>query len=383
MSLFTGVPGIPGSKGGWFSKGDDSHVGQGLIDFKFAAWGAEFKPDMVHIHRVISEKTLGMIQGPSVTEEAPKPELTWYSNRFNEWLGGKAGEVPVAEVQSLLDSEEFLLPGEKVTYCLRLWRNTMVFTDKRLVQMMKWGFFGRIWGYKSIPWSSILAFQTITAGRFFLGAEVRIWLNSPADSQAFFRLSTNWIMKSVTTGKHLAKNLLLANRSPLNPSLLEKKWLPQTVHWLLGNYGEATEAMIESKLRNEVPLMEEETIFKGFKLGRKILALTNLRIIQMDVPWLTRVIKYRSIPYSSCKMWRISPGRVWHTIEIWTILESQLYGRLGKLVTGLLPRSLKSSIDTWQSQNFVSGLSRIEAKFQAANVDVTEIAAFLQENILQ
>ncbi|WP_327305836.1 PH domain-containing protein [Streptomyces sp. NBC_01298] len=67
--------------------------------------------------------------------------------------------------------------GEQVHAAYLLIRDTILFTDRRLVLIDKQGLTGKKVEYHSIPYRSITHFSVETAGHFDLDAELKIWLS--------------------------------------------------------------------------------------------------------------------------------------------------------------------------------------------------------------
>lgn len=68
--------------------------------------------------------------------------------------------------------------GERVHAAYLLIRDTIIFTDRRLILVDKQGITGRKVEYHSIPYKSITHFAVETAGHFDLDAELKIWISS-------------------------------------------------------------------------------------------------------------------------------------------------------------------------------------------------------------
>lgn len=70
-----------------------------------------------------------------------------------------------------------LLGQEQVHAAYLLIRDTILFTDRRLILVDKQGITGKKVEYHSIPYRSITHFAVETAGTFDLDAELKIWLS--------------------------------------------------------------------------------------------------------------------------------------------------------------------------------------------------------------
>ncbi|KUL55002.1 MULTISPECIES: PH domain-containing protein [unclassified Streptomyces] len=70
--------------------------------------------------------------------------------------------------------------GEQVHAAYLLIRDTMLFTDRRLIMVDKQGITGKKVEYHSVPYRSITHFSVETAGHFDLDAELKIWISGTA-----------------------------------------------------------------------------------------------------------------------------------------------------------------------------------------------------------
>ena len=90
-------------------------------------------------------------------------------------LMGNASEIDPARVQG--EFQQILAPGEQVERAYQLFRDTFVFTDKRLVLVDRQGVTGSKVEYHSVPYRSVTHFSIETAGWFDLDAELKIWIS--------------------------------------------------------------------------------------------------------------------------------------------------------------------------------------------------------------
>lgn len=84
--------------------------------------------------------------------------------------------------------QEILIPMEQVELAIKLVRDLIIFTDRRMIIVDKQGMTGKKSEYKSIPYRSISRFSIETSGHFDLDAELKIWISSaelPAESLQF------------------------------------------------------------------------------------------------------------------------------------------------------------------------------------------------------
>ncbi|WP_432352892.1 PH domain-containing protein [Sporosarcina sp. A2] len=89
---------------------------------------------------------------------------------------GNASTVDTATVKKELAT--ILIEGESVEAAFKLFRDMMVFTEKRLILVDKQGMTGKKTEYHSIPYKSISHYSIETAGTFDLDAELKIWISS-------------------------------------------------------------------------------------------------------------------------------------------------------------------------------------------------------------
>ncbi|MGO1584913.1 PH domain-containing protein [Mesonia sp.] len=104
---------------------------------------------------------------------------------FNSILGNSS-EV---SVEKLLEKYgRLLVEGEDIEIGFKLFRDTFMFTNKRLVLIDVQGLSGSKAEYKSLPYKNISRFSLETAGTFDLDAELKIWISSedlPSISKKF------------------------------------------------------------------------------------------------------------------------------------------------------------------------------------------------------
>ncbi|MGW0777090.1 PH domain-containing protein [Streptomyces sp. NPDC054802] len=100
-------------------------------------------------------------------------------------LFGNAHTVDPGQAQQ--EYARLLGHGEQVQAAYVLIRDTMLFTDRRLILVDKQGITGRKVEYHSIPYRSITHFAVETAGTFDLDAELKIWISgTPAPIEKTF-----------------------------------------------------------------------------------------------------------------------------------------------------------------------------------------------------
>ncbi|MBD0709321.1 MULTISPECIES: PH domain-containing protein [unclassified Streptomyces] len=100
-------------------------------------------------------------------------------------LFGNAHSIDPAQAQQ--EFARLFAQGEQVHAAYLLVRDTILFTDRRLVLVDKQGITGKKVEYHSIPYRSITHFSVETAGTFDLEAELKIWISgTPVPVQKTF-----------------------------------------------------------------------------------------------------------------------------------------------------------------------------------------------------
>ena len=103
---------------------------------------------------------------------------------------GNAGVVTPDKLEA--EYAQLLTEREKIEVGFAVFRDTFIFTDKRLMIVDVQGMTGRKIEYLSIPYGKITKFSVETAGRFDLDAELKIWVGSePTPIQKKFNKKVN------------------------------------------------------------------------------------------------------------------------------------------------------------------------------------------------
>lgn len=84
---------------------------------------------------------------------------------------------PVDPHELTAEVAPLLVAGESVISCYKAMRDSVVFTDKRLIAINVQGLTGKKRDYSSLPYSKIQAFSVETAGTFDLDAELDLWFS--------------------------------------------------------------------------------------------------------------------------------------------------------------------------------------------------------------
>jgi hypothetical protein len=87
----------------------------------------------------------------------------------------KLGPIDPRSLAAELDS--LLVPGEQVHLAFKGMRDSVVFTDKRLISINVQGITGKKRDYTSLPLGKIQAWSVETAGTFDLDSELELWFS--------------------------------------------------------------------------------------------------------------------------------------------------------------------------------------------------------------
>ena len=73
--------------------------------------------------------------------------------------------------------EQLLIPGENIIGSYKGMRDSVTFTDKRVIAVNVQGMTGKKKDYTSLPYSKVQAFSVETAGVFDLDSELELWFS--------------------------------------------------------------------------------------------------------------------------------------------------------------------------------------------------------------
>lgn len=74
--------------------------------------------------------------------------------------------------------EMMLVAGEEILHAFESVRDSIVFTNKRVIALNVQGLTGKKKDYTSLPYSKVQAFSVETAGTFDLDCEIDLWFSS-------------------------------------------------------------------------------------------------------------------------------------------------------------------------------------------------------------
>ena len=116
-------------------------------------------------------------------------------------LLGNASESDAESLQQELT--RLLGTSEQIQKAYAIFRDQLIFTNKRLILVNKQGVTGKKAEYLSVPYRSIERFSMETTGHFDLESELKIWVRGQAEPIAFaFRNDTSIYDVYRTLGDH-------------------------------------------------------------------------------------------------------------------------------------------------------------------------------------
>ncbi|MDX8362103.1 MULTISPECIES: PH domain-containing protein [Bacillaceae] len=93
-------------------------------------------------------------------------------------LDGIMGNASEADIQSTeRELKSIITTDEKVEKAFKLIRDSIVFTNQRLILIDKQGVTGKKTEFHSIPYKSVTHFSVETAGTFDIDSELKIWIS--------------------------------------------------------------------------------------------------------------------------------------------------------------------------------------------------------------
>lgn len=84
-----------------------------------------------------------------------------------------------------------LVDGEHVVAAFKTVRDSVVFTDRRLIAINVQGMTGKKQDYTSLPYSKVQAWSVETAGSFDLDAELELWFSGLGRVRLEFRAKSD------------------------------------------------------------------------------------------------------------------------------------------------------------------------------------------------
>ena len=150
--------------------------------------------------------------------------------KFFNHLAGNATEVSSDEISAEL--APVLATGERIGRSFKVFRDTLVFTNARLIFINKQGLTGSKVSYRSVLYRNIAQFSVETAGTFDGDTELKVWVSGSSDpiSQQFARgadiVGVQQFLASALFGNSLVDAVAPAQPLPSAPSNVTPPPLP-------------------------------------------------------------------------------------------------------------------------------------------------------------
>ena len=302
--------------------------------------------------RYLTDRILGQDEAPPSDEAAagggddPGKEAGWM-----EWLTGNSRQIDAAEANRMFHEDIRLLQGsETVEMAFKASRDTILFTQKRMVMIDKKGITGKQVEYKSIPWSIVQAFAVQSSAAIMdIDSEMMIWTDvyytyrtekitvGSGDNQSektiyisepgpVSYISIDFQKDKVdlaSIGRYLASRCAVLGFQSSQPPTPAPEGMDMWsgdpgmiegfINWLGDDYRVCDPAELDEKLHGEVSfLLPDEAVQMGFICGRDTIILTTHRAMKIDKKGFTgKKVLYLSLPWSKIKKYQVRSAGSW------------------------------------------------------------------------
>lgn len=108
---------------------------------------------------------------------------------FNNAAYMKLSEISIEKIHQGINS--ILVDGENVLSAYQGMRDSVVFTDRRVIAVNVQGLTGKKIDFTSLPYKNIVAYSVETAGVFDLDTELELWFSGLGKVKFEFKESVN------------------------------------------------------------------------------------------------------------------------------------------------------------------------------------------------
>jgi len=273
-----------------------------------------------------------------------------------------ARERNAAEAKQALMTEapDILYEDEEIEYAFAYTRDEVYFTSLRILYKDKQGIFGTKIAWRSIPYNVIKAFSIETAGSFDFTSELKIHASAVEDVEVSFKSDS---------GIDLFRLQRMINRKLFHPTSNKgsKTGLEETAAFqaamaddslskfldLLCDDARAIDAKeLEEQLRVCPPLLDEdETVQMAYRCGRDTTAITDKRLLVIDVKgWTGKRVEYMSYFWKCIRAWAVAtPGYMLDRdaeLRIWTNISGFKHS--------VFKQDLRKGVDTMAVQKLLT-----------------------------
>ena len=267
--------------------------------------------DVLNLKRYLNARLMGAERGIRVPTglltAAPKEQGV---SNFLSYLGDDQRTIDAHELDMYLrTSLDVLMDGENVVMAFKSGRDISCFTNKRIFIIDKKGWSGKKVCYLSLPYSSVKAFSTESAGGWDRDSEVRIYTKNKwtlgnlrldfrkgkADIIAIQKFLSAIVLGSERDAANYLKNITSATVKLDHPISMNS-----FTDFLTDLSYEVDPRVIEAQLNSDPPtLLDDERVEKAYRSGRDLWVYTTLRILYVDVKGMSgKRVNYFSIPFN-------------------------------------------------------------------------------------
>jgi len=275
------------------------------------------KVDLMSVQRYVASRVLLNANNEPPNPEAKVPD--WASIPTNqsgiEALGNFIGQnnktMDPKEFETQMKAATILQEDEFVAMAFQVGRDSVAFTNKRVLNIDVQGFTGKRIEYKSLPYSSIRAWHVETAGTIDWDTELRLYTRNPWMGSFTGCMQFDFKKKTdiIAIGKYLSAmifgvydytpKIIKDEHDAKKPETKETSGFMQV---LTGDGEEINAESASKKYREEVELLlDSEVVDAAFKCGRDKYVHTNKRFISIDIKGISgKRRNYFSLPLKYC-----------------------------------------------------------------------------------
>jgi len=307
--IWTDMMFFPGS-------GEDNPPTPGMASFEI-----DFNPklvDVVKMKQYIAKRVLDagskIPLDPNTFALAPTGEG---QDNWIDWLGNNQRSIDPRAVEEKIRTENssLLLEDERIIMAFKAGRDTVIFTDMRVMELDVRGMSGQKVKYTSIPYPSIRAFKVESAGDFDRDAYCKVYTRNLWDLKDLsmdFRkgkadvIAIQRFLSAIVLGTPKDATRYLSQVQPL-PQKADPASMKSFMSWLLDNSSEEDAETTNGIFHSDPPiLLTNEKVNKAFRQGRDLFVYTTHRILIVDVQGIRgKRVEYKSVPMRWCRTFKI------------------------------------------------------------------------------
>ncbi|CAB9498071.1 Pfam:DUF1696 [Seminavis robusta] len=239
-------------------------------------------------------------------------------SKLYDFVFDNAHQKDAGEAEKSLRQKYPLLLGENEKILLAfkdrggMGRDSNFFTTHRILQKDGKGIGSKRKNYRSIPWWSIEAFTTETAGKFDGDVSVRIYskgiefaeIDLAADKVDIYEIQQFLNQKLLSVRREGTQDVV--DTTP--PNMDQKQSTAGSImDWFGDNAMQVDAKTVEHTFKTEMPvLLGHETVQTAFKSGRDFTVLTDMRVLRVDVQGIYgKKIGFFSVRWESIKAYSV------------------------------------------------------------------------------